>query len=85
MNNIPYFLQHLPIWNDGPMKEPTFKKAVFQNLYAPKSNRGPKKKTKIEKICPQCGKAFYVVLSQAHRVTCSVSCKNMYRKKQVYV
>lgn len=50
MNNIPQFLAHLPIWNDGPMKEPTFKKAVFQNLYAPKSNRGLRKKLKLKRF-----------------------------------
>ena len=81
MNNVPYFLSHLPIWKANPKDKVKITKRVKEHQF---DTVDKKSEDVVVKQCPVCGVKYRVSYRLRNiKKTCSPSCGHKLRNQKL--
>lgn len=81
MNNVPYFLSHLPIWKANPKDKVKITKRVKEHQF---DTVDKKSEDVVVKQCPVCGIKYRVSYRLRNiKKTCSPSCGHKLRNQKL--
>jgi hypothetical protein len=81
MNNVPYFLSHLPIWKANPKDKVKITKRVKEHQF---DTVDKKSEDVVVKQCPVCGVKYRVSYRLRNiKKTCSSSCGHKLRNQKL--
>ena len=81
MNNVPYFLSHLPIWKANPKDKVKITKRVKEHQF---DTVDKKSEDVVVKECPVCGIKYRVSYRLRNiKKTCSPSCGHKLRNQKL--
>lgn len=81
MNNVPYFLSHLPIWKANPKDKVKITKRVKEHQFDTVDKRS---EDVVVKQCPVCGVKYRVSYRLRNiKKTCSSSCGHKLRNQKL--
>lgn len=81
MNNVPYFLSHLPIWKANPKDKVKITKRVKEHQF---DTVDKKSEDVVVKECPVCGIKYRVSYRLRNiKKTCSASCGHKLRNQKL--
>ena len=81
MNNVPYFLSHLPIWKASPKDKVKITKRVKEHQF---DTVDKKSEDVVVKQCPVCGIKYRVSYRVRNiKKTCSPSCGHKLRNQKL--
>ncbi len=81
MNNVPYFLSHLPIWKANPKDKVKITKRVKEHQF---DTVDKKSEDIVVKQCPVCGVKYRVSYRLRNiKKTCSPSCGHKLRNQKL--
>lgn len=81
MNNVPYFLSHLPIWKANPKDKVKITKRVKEHQF---DTVDKKSEDVVVKECPVCGVKYRVSYRLRNiKKTCSSSCGHKLRNQKL--